>query len=122
LITAAAKADLNQAGMTSLMPRLDSIPFESEYQYMATLHDALPRVIYVKGSVEALLQRCTHTMAESGQLIPLDTISYRAGGGGPSLQKDCGYWPLPERLSATTTTPSTTTTFSLTWCSWACRA
>jgi cation-transporting ATPase F len=73
LITAAAKADLNQAGMTSLMPRLDSIPFESEYQYMATLHDALPRVVYVKGSVEALLQRCSHTMAESGQLIPLDT-------------------------------------------------
>ncbi|MGP1384852.1 MAG: cation-transporting P-type ATPase [Thainema sp.] len=72
LIAAAAKADLNQSGMTSLMPRLDSIPFESEYQYMATLHDALPRVVYVKGSVEALLQRCSNTMTESGQLIPLD--------------------------------------------------
>jgi cation-transporting ATPase F len=72
LIAAAAKADLNQAGMTSLMPRLDSIPFESEYQYMATLHDALPRVIYVKGSVEALLQRCSDMMTPSGQLTPLD--------------------------------------------------
>jgi cation-transporting ATPase F len=72
LIAAAAKADLNQAGMTGLMPRLDSIPFESEYQYMATLHDACPRVIYVKGSVEALLQRCSHTMAASNQLIPLN--------------------------------------------------
>lgn len=72
LIAAAAKADLNQSGMTSLMPRLDSIPFESEYQYMATLHDTLPRVVYVKGSVEALLQRCSHTMTESGQLRSLD--------------------------------------------------
>jgi cation-transporting ATPase F len=72
LIAAAAKADLNQSGMTSLMPRLDSIPFESEYQYMATLHDALPRVIYVKGSVEALLQRCSDMMTPSGQLTPLD--------------------------------------------------
>lgn len=72
LIAAAAKADLNQSGMTSLMPRLDSIPFESEYQYMATLHDALPRVVYIKGSVEALLQRCADTMTESGQLKPLD--------------------------------------------------
>ncbi|WP_346294440.1 HAD-IC family P-type ATPase, partial [Sphaerothrix gracilis] len=71
LIAAAAKADLNQAGTTSLMPRLDSIPFESEYQYMATLHDTLPRVVYVKGSVEALLQRCTHVLSAE-QLIPLD--------------------------------------------------
>jgi cation-transporting ATPase F len=72
LITAAAKADLNQAGMTSLMPRLDSIPFESEYQYMATLHDALPRVIYVKGIGGGIAATLFHTMAESGQLIPLD--------------------------------------------------
>lgn len=72
LIAAAAKADLNQAGMISLMPRLDSIPFESEYKYMATLHDACPRVIYIKGSVEALLQRCSKTMTASGQLKPLN--------------------------------------------------
>jgi len=38
---------------------------------MATLHDALPRVVYVKGSVEALLQRCSDAMTESGQLKPL---------------------------------------------------
>ncbi len=72
LIAAAAKADLNQASLTSFMPRIDSIPFESEYQYMATLHEACPRVIYVKGSVEALLKRCAQTMTASGQLTPLD--------------------------------------------------
>ena len=72
LITAAAKADLSQAGLAATNPRLDSIPFESEYQYMATLHDAESRIIYVKGSVEALLSRCTHMVDSHGQVIPLE--------------------------------------------------
>ncbi|ESA34206.1 cation-transporting atpase pma1 [Leptolyngbya sp. Heron Island J] len=72
LITSAAKADLSQAGLAATNPRLDSIPFESEYQYMASLHDAESRVIYVKGSVEALLSRCTHMVDFSGQIIPLE--------------------------------------------------
>lgn len=71
LITAAAKADLSQAGLTATNPRLDSIPFESEYQYMATLHDAESRTIYIKGSVEALLSRCTHRVDLHGQVMPL---------------------------------------------------
>ncbi|MGF1458023.1 MAG: cation-transporting P-type ATPase [Leptolyngbyaceae cyanobacterium] len=72
LVAAAAKADLHQAGMASFMPRLDAIPFASEYQYMATLHEACPRVIYVKGSVEALLQRCSSALTAAGQRQPLD--------------------------------------------------
>ncbi|MEO0408535.1 MAG: HAD-IC family P-type ATPase, partial [Cyanobacteria bacterium P01_A01_bin.135] len=52
-------------------PRLDSIPFESQYQYMATLHDAGERIIYVKGSVEAILSRCTQVMDAQGQAAPL---------------------------------------------------
>ncbi len=72
LITAAAKADLTQARLTALKPRLDSIPFESQYQYMATLHDAETRMIYVKGSVEALLSRCTQMLDQQGQAIPLE--------------------------------------------------
>ncbi|MGF1515400.1 MAG: cation-transporting P-type ATPase [Elainellaceae cyanobacterium] len=72
LLTAAAKAGFSQSGLATGNPRLDSIPFESQYQYMATLHDADVRVIYVKGSVEAVLQRCTHTMTDRGQPIALD--------------------------------------------------
>lgn len=71
LLTAAAKADLSQFGLAASMPRLDSIPFESEYQYMATLHDADCRVIYVKGSVEALLSRCSQQVDGIGQALPL---------------------------------------------------
>ncbi|MGD1857355.1 MAG: cation-transporting P-type ATPase [Leptolyngbyaceae cyanobacterium] len=70
LLTAAAKADLSKAGLAR--PRLDAIPFESQYQYMATLHDTQCRVIYVKGSVEALLSRCTHKIDSQGQVQPLE--------------------------------------------------
>ncbi|MEM9451243.1 MAG: cation-transporting P-type ATPase [Cyanobacteria bacterium P01_E01_bin.6] len=73
LITAAAKAGLSQSGLAALTPRLDAIPFESQYQYMATLHDAMPHVIYVKGSVESLMCRCSQMMDRNGQAIDLDS-------------------------------------------------
>ena len=73
LIAAAAKAGFSQPGLWASKPRLDSIPFESQYQYMATLHDVYPRKVYVKGSVEALLSRCSAMMNREGQSIPLKT-------------------------------------------------
>ncbi len=72
LIAAAEKAGLSQVGLVAAKPRLDAIPFESEYQYMATLHDAEPRMIYVKGSVEALLSRCNQMLDAQGHTIALD--------------------------------------------------
>jgi cation-transporting ATPase F len=39
---------------------------------MANLHDGNPRLIYVKGSVEALLSRCSQIMNQEGQSIALD--------------------------------------------------
>ncbi len=62
------------------MPRLDAIPFESEHQYMATLHEqgrgkarnSSLRNIYVKGSVEAILNRCEQQLDGQGQLTPVD--------------------------------------------------
>lgn len=60
LITAANKADLYPVQIKQSLPRLDSIPFESQFQYMATLHDSpSEHVIHVKGSVEAILARCS---------------------------------------------------------------
>lgn len=56
LVVAATKAGLNKENLELTYPRLDEIPFQSEKQYMATLHtrDNL-RVAYVKGSPERLL-------------------------------------------------------------------
>ena len=72
LITAAAKASLSQSGLAGLKPRLDSIPFESQYQYMATLHDTANPIIYIKGSVESLISRCSQMISSNGEIIPLE--------------------------------------------------
>ncbi|MBE9048112.1 cation-transporting P-type ATPase [Pleurocapsales cyanobacterium LEGE 10410] len=72
LITAAAKASLSQSGLAASKPRLDSIPFESQYQYMATLHDGSTPVIYVKGSVESLISRCSQMMNQQGEILAFE--------------------------------------------------
>jgi Ca2+-transporting ATPase len=59
LLASAMKGGFDPATVNRHLPRLDSIPFESDYQYMATLHGGTDeRVIYLKGSVEAILSRC----------------------------------------------------------------
>jgi len=56
LLVAATKAGLDKEKLETLFPRLDEIPFQSEKQYMATLHPSEgKKVAYVKGSVERLL-------------------------------------------------------------------
>ncbi len=83
LIVAARKAglaigdgsDALHAGAIDL-PRLDAIPFESQHQYMVTLHDAgvdQPRLVYMKGAAEVILARCASAVDAHGQIIPLDT-------------------------------------------------
>ncbi|ABA23171.1 ATPase, E1-E2 type [Trichormus variabilis ATCC 29413] len=75
LIASANKANFSQPTLLKQMPRLDGIPFESDYQYMATLHNTpTGKVIYVKGSVEAILQRCSLMLNTDGQPRPLDCV------------------------------------------------
>ncbi|WP_337884214.1 cation-transporting P-type ATPase [Fischerella thermalis] len=79
LIAVANKVGITRSSLEEEMPRLDVIPFESEFQYMATLHetssfasDQKQGTIYVKGSVEAILKRCQKMLDVEGNLIPLD--------------------------------------------------
>ena len=74
LIVAAKKAGLEEEKMSGRLPRIETIPFESEYRYMATLHGSEdePKIIYIKGAAEALLGKCTHALGEDGGLAPLD--------------------------------------------------
>ncbi|MBW4646400.1 MAG: cation-transporting P-type ATPase [Goleter apudmare HA4340-LM2] len=79
LITVAHKVGLNRRQLEGEMPRLDGIPFESEFQYMATLHEngsgensSPERTVYVKGSVEAILKRCQQILTTEGNLAPVD--------------------------------------------------
>jgi magnesium-transporting ATPase (P-type) len=39
---------------------------------MATLHDGIPRLIYVKGSVESLMRRCSQMIDRYGQMTALN--------------------------------------------------
>jgi magnesium-transporting ATPase (P-type) len=81
LIVAAQKAGLVPAETHSAHPRLDVIPFESEHQFMATLHgrgEGRARVIYKKGSVERLLERCSHMLRDDGELDDLDPGAVQA--------------------------------------------
>ena len=75
LIAVAGKAGLDGKRVEHTSPRRDTIPFESQHQYMATLHDggaADYRQVYVKGSVEVVLAKCSGALNQSGDSIPLD--------------------------------------------------
>jgi len=74
LITAAAKAGLTQLKANEEMPRLDIVPFESERQFMATLHKTAEskRIIYLKGAVEKVLEACSESLAADGASAALD--------------------------------------------------
>jgi Ca2+-transporting ATPase len=89
LIVSAAKAGVvHLIEQDNGCQRLDVIPFESEKQYMATLHssDSSDNMIYMKGSPEAVLKVCKYHMVH-GKIEPLDNktlklIKYKAGGMG----------------------------------------
>ncbi len=73
LIAVANKAGLIQQAAERMNPRFDSIPFESEFQYMATLHQTRnEKVVYVKGSAEAILKRCSAAFNHDGKITTLD--------------------------------------------------
>ncbi|MDX1296028.1 MAG: HAD-IC family P-type ATPase [Sulfurimonadaceae bacterium] len=79
LIVSAAKTGMAQEEMRERLKHLDTIPFESQHQYMATLHDdpeSDGSIIYVKGSVESILARCKHEIDSEGTLgsISVDEI------------------------------------------------
>jgi len=60
LLVLAGKLELSLEELGDNWPRTDAIPFESELQYMATLHHdhSGHALIYLKGSPEAVLARC----------------------------------------------------------------
>lgn len=57
----------SKAGVGEKLPRLDEIPFESEQQYMAVLHQGKgENIIYVKGSPERILRMCQSQLINGG--------------------------------------------------------
>ncbi|MFG2006221.1 HAD-IC family P-type ATPase [Spirillospora sp. NPDC048911] len=65
LVTSATKA-----GIDTVPARAKTLPFASERQYMATLHE--DGIVYVKGSVERVLDLCDTQLDAHGASRPLD--------------------------------------------------
>ncbi|MEW9900635.1 HAD-IC family P-type ATPase [Chitinivorax sp. PXF-14] len=79
LLTLAMKLGLDPAIEREARPRIDVIPFESEYRFMATLHHGHDGdgLLFVKGAPEKLLALCR--LARQGEVdVPLDLAYWQA--------------------------------------------
>ena len=74
LLSAAGKAGMDSSALHAKLPRIDIVPFESERQFMATLHKTASgeNVIYVKGALEKVLEACSNAMSTDGGILPLN--------------------------------------------------
>ncbi|MEM9983342.1 MAG: HAD-IC family P-type ATPase, partial [Bacteroidota bacterium] len=81
LLMVGMKAGFDLPTTYQQFPRVEEIPFESAYQYMATLHTTPakePTYIYMKGAVEKILARCNQQIDFTGTLHPLDVAAIEA--------------------------------------------
>lgn len=75
LVVASAKGGFDAEDWKKRRPRVDAIPFESQHQYMATLHedrDAGGMRLHMKGAVEVVLSKCRGALGGDGNEAPLD--------------------------------------------------
>ena len=78
LVTLAMKAGLDPAFEREALPRTDVIPFESEHQFMASLHHdhAGHGVVYLKGAPERVLELCSSEL-DAGEPQSLQRSAWR---------------------------------------------
>jgi len=71
ILVAATKAGVDLAGELLRTPRVGDFPFDADRKIMTTLHQVGDGVeAYVKGSPQALIERCT-MVQWNGQVVPL---------------------------------------------------
>ncbi|MFC4128475.1 HAD-IC family P-type ATPase [Nocardia rhizosphaerae] len=81
MLVAAAKAGLGPAVVARALPRRATIPFSSQRNYMATLHedatsvDSKGHVVLVKGSVERVLCLCACQLDGEGVAAPVNSVA-----------------------------------------------
>jgi cation-transporting P-type ATPase F len=78
LLMASRKLESTIPSQASQWVRVDAIPFESQHQYMATLHQSTHNpsnvhwLLSIKGAPERVLDHCRHQMNSDGSLAPID--------------------------------------------------
>ncbi len=79
LLALGHKMDLAPEELRGILPRTDTIPFDSANRFMATLHHDHDGhgVIYVKGAPEKILAMCQYQIGETGDESRLDPDYWR---------------------------------------------
>ena len=75
LLVVGQKAGLPWKNTFQQFPRIDVIAFESQRQFMATLHDRTEdsvKVVYIKGAMEKVLSLCDQELGKDGKERPCD--------------------------------------------------
>jgi magnesium-transporting ATPase (P-type) len=81
LLALAGKSGLDAAATRSMYPRLDEVPFDAEYRFMATLHaegDDGAALACVKGAPEQLLALSVDQLDAEGRVAALQPDFWRA--------------------------------------------
>ena len=82
LLTLAHKAGLDQASLNATYPRVATTPFDSESQFMATLHtDGAQHIVAVKGSPEKVLDLCNTEVSEPERKKWMALVEHYAQSG-----------------------------------------
>jgi len=74
----ASKLGMDRQAEQAASPRIDTIPFESEHKFMATLHKAAngKEILLVKGAPEVILEHCDREQTADGGARPLDRAHF----------------------------------------------
>jgi cation-transporting ATPase F len=92
LLVVAGKAGLDVHRLAHVLPRVATVTFSSERQYMTTLHrdatgeEPAHHVVLAKGGVERVLDLCTGQLAPDGSVRPLDRRAALAAASGLAEQ------------------------------------
>ncbi len=74
LVNYATGLNLHKKELEEKSPRISEAPFDSMRKMMSTLHDSNEGYVQcTKGAPDELLKRCTHYLAEDGEVLPLTT-------------------------------------------------
>jgi Ca2+-transporting ATPase len=98
LVVAAEKAGVRVSELRRERPRRDAIPFESEHQFMASLHDAADGArLVLKGAPEAIFRRCAETASRDAPAAAQAEVERLAAEGMRVLAVAARPWPHLDR-------------------------
>ena len=80
LVVLAAKVGVDAENTRRACPRIAEVPFDSDYKFMATIHDvrldgASRTVLLVKGAPDVVMSRCATARELDGRSVPFASVS-----------------------------------------------